>query len=152
MDTVFIERLWRSLKYEDVYLKGYADGRDAKAGSPLGLRLINPAASSGRMASRRLQPQLRRPQPTHALQQAVDGELNVARGLLREAGRETVINEPAFEADAALLRERQPRLRLQHVDGDAGAALHPLVLQVELPHDRPLAVAGQRHQPVLQDT
>jgi len=27
MDNVFIERLWRSLKYEDVYLKGYADGR-----------------------------------------------------------------------------------------------------------------------------
>lgn len=32
MDNVFIERLWRSMKYEDVYLKGYADGRDAKAG------------------------------------------------------------------------------------------------------------------------
>jgi putative transposase len=32
MDNVFIERLWRSLKYEEVYLKGYADGRDAKAG------------------------------------------------------------------------------------------------------------------------
>jgi putative transposase len=32
MDTVFIERLWRSLKHEDVYLKGYADGREAKIG------------------------------------------------------------------------------------------------------------------------
>ena len=32
MDNVFIERLWRSLKYEDVYLKGYADGRDAHDG------------------------------------------------------------------------------------------------------------------------
>jgi putative transposase len=32
MDNVFIERLWRSLKYEDVYLKGYADGRDAANG------------------------------------------------------------------------------------------------------------------------
>jgi Integrase core domain len=30
MDNVFIERLWRSLKYEDVYLKGYA--REARAG------------------------------------------------------------------------------------------------------------------------
>jgi len=29
---VFIERLWRSLKHEDIYLKGYADGREAKAG------------------------------------------------------------------------------------------------------------------------
>ena len=32
IDNVFIERLWRSLKYEDIYLKGYADGREAKAG------------------------------------------------------------------------------------------------------------------------
>jgi putative transposase len=32
LDNVFIERLWRSLKYEDIYLKGYADGREAKAG------------------------------------------------------------------------------------------------------------------------
>jgi putative transposase len=38
MDNVFFERLWRSLKYEDVYLKGYADaGRPCAAllnGSP----------------------------------------------------------------------------------------------------------------------
>jgi putative transposase len=32
MDNVFIERLWRSLKYEDIYLKDYADGREARAG------------------------------------------------------------------------------------------------------------------------
>jgi putative transposase len=32
MDNVFIERLWRSLKHEDVYLKGYADGLEARAG------------------------------------------------------------------------------------------------------------------------
>ena len=32
MDNVFIERLWRSLKHEDVYLQGYADGQDAKTG------------------------------------------------------------------------------------------------------------------------
>ena len=32
MDNVFIERLWRSLKYEDVYLKGYADGGEAARG------------------------------------------------------------------------------------------------------------------------
>jgi putative transposase len=44
MDNVFIERLWRSLKYEDVYLKGYADGREAKA---LDRFLQSPAAASG---------------------------------------------------------------------------------------------------------
>ena len=32
MDNVFIERLWRSLKHEDIYLKGYADGCEAKTG------------------------------------------------------------------------------------------------------------------------
>ena len=32
MDNVFIERLWRSLKHEDIYLKHYADGREARAG------------------------------------------------------------------------------------------------------------------------
>jgi putative transposase len=32
MDNVLIERVWRSLKYEDVYLKGYADGLEARAG------------------------------------------------------------------------------------------------------------------------
>jgi putative transposase len=32
MDNVFIERLWRSLKHEDIYLKGYVDGREAHSG------------------------------------------------------------------------------------------------------------------------
>jgi putative transposase len=32
MDNVFIERLWRSLKYEEVYLKAYPTVAEAKAG------------------------------------------------------------------------------------------------------------------------
>jgi putative transposase len=32
MDNVFIERLWRSLKYEEVYLHAYASVTEAKAG------------------------------------------------------------------------------------------------------------------------
>jgi putative transposase len=31
LDNVFIERLWRSVKYEEVYLKDYADGWEAEA-------------------------------------------------------------------------------------------------------------------------
>ena len=31
MDNIFIERLWRSIKYEEVHLKAYADAR-ARAG------------------------------------------------------------------------------------------------------------------------
>jgi len=41
MDNVFIERLWRSLKHEDIYLKGYADGREAKAGIALWFAFYN---------------------------------------------------------------------------------------------------------------
>ncbi len=32
LDNIFIERLWRSIKYEEVHLKAYADGREARAG------------------------------------------------------------------------------------------------------------------------
>jgi putative transposase len=30
IDNVFIERLWRSVKYEEVYLRGYANGTEAR--------------------------------------------------------------------------------------------------------------------------
>ena len=32
MDNIFIERLWRSVKYEEVHLKAYADGCEARSG------------------------------------------------------------------------------------------------------------------------
>ena len=41
MDNVFIERLWRSLKHEDIYLKGYGDGREAKSGIGEWIRFYN---------------------------------------------------------------------------------------------------------------
>ena len=31
-DNLFIERLWRSVKYEEVYLKAYQNGKDARIG------------------------------------------------------------------------------------------------------------------------
>jgi putative transposase len=31
-DNLFVERLWRTVKYEEVYLKAYQDGRDARMG------------------------------------------------------------------------------------------------------------------------
>lgn len=30
-DNIFVERLWRTVKYEEVYLKAYTDGRQAKS-------------------------------------------------------------------------------------------------------------------------
>jgi putative transposase len=31
-DNVFVERLWRTIKYEEVYLRGYASVSEARAG------------------------------------------------------------------------------------------------------------------------
>jgi putative transposase len=32
-DNIFVERLWRSFKYEEVYLKGYSSGKEAQEGT-----------------------------------------------------------------------------------------------------------------------
>jgi putative transposase len=41
LDNVFIERLWRSVKYEEVYLKEYADGWQAEASLAAYFRFYN---------------------------------------------------------------------------------------------------------------
>ena len=40
-DNIFVERLWRTVKYEEVYLKGYENGREAKAGIDASFRFYN---------------------------------------------------------------------------------------------------------------
>src|SRR5207253_7717892 len=44
MDNIFVERLWRSLKYEEVYLNAYATVAEAKAGIGVWLDFYNPAS------------------------------------------------------------------------------------------------------------
>ncbi len=41
MDNIFIERLWRSLKYEEVYLKDYASVTEARTGIEAYIRFYN---------------------------------------------------------------------------------------------------------------
>ena len=41
MDNIFVERLWRSLKYEEVYLHAYASVAEAKTGIGAWLRFYN---------------------------------------------------------------------------------------------------------------
>lgn len=41
MDNIFVERLWRSVKYEEVYLKAYASVAEAKAGIGAYLHFYN---------------------------------------------------------------------------------------------------------------
>ena len=38
IDNRFIERLWRSVKYEDIYLQDYGDGLTARRGVALWFR------------------------------------------------------------------------------------------------------------------
>jgi putative transposase len=52
LDNVFIERLWRSLKYEEVYLKGYADGREARAGIAAWIAFYNTTRPHQALADR----------------------------------------------------------------------------------------------------
>ena len=41
MDNIFVERLWRSVKYEEVYLKAYQNVPEARAGIGAYLRFYN---------------------------------------------------------------------------------------------------------------
>ena len=41
MDDVFVERLWRSLKYEEVYLKAYETVAEARQGMTNYFRFYN---------------------------------------------------------------------------------------------------------------
>jgi len=44
MDNVFIERLWRSLKYECVYLQAFETGSEVRAGLARWIGYYNPAS------------------------------------------------------------------------------------------------------------
>ena len=41
LDNIFVERLWRSVKYEEVYLKAYRNGSEARRGIDAYLDLYN---------------------------------------------------------------------------------------------------------------
>ena len=41
LDNIFIERLWRSLKYEDIYIKSYASVAEARRGIDGWLKFYN---------------------------------------------------------------------------------------------------------------
>jgi putative transposase len=45
MDNIFVERLWRSLKYEEVYLNACASVAEARTGIGAWLGFYNPALS-----------------------------------------------------------------------------------------------------------
>ena len=44
-DNIFIERLWRSLKWELIYLKAFDDGQHLSPGSEYLVSLVQPSAA-----------------------------------------------------------------------------------------------------------
>src|SRR3546814_9885701 len=48
LDNIFIERLWRSLKYECIYLHAFSGGREAREGIGWWMTLLQPSAPSCR--------------------------------------------------------------------------------------------------------
>ena len=52
MDNIFIERLWKSVKYEDIYLKSYASMAEVKNGlaSYFPISFMHPIINSSVMA------------------------------------------------------------------------------------------------------
>jgi putative transposase len=50
LDNVFIERLWRSLKYENVYLNAYETGSEARAGIGRWIAFYNQARPHSSLA------------------------------------------------------------------------------------------------------
>jgi hypothetical protein len=63
MDNVFVERLWRSLKYEDIYLRAYATGSERACHG----RLITDPRCSGTPARHQLDGACPRSFPISAL-------------------------------------------------------------------------------------
>jgi putative transposase len=78
MDNVFIERLWRSLKYEDLYLKGYADGLEAKIGIGRWITFYNEQRFHSALAHRTPMAVWREGQPKATQMGAVDMMDNAA--------------------------------------------------------------------------
>ena len=46
LDNIFVERLWRSIKYEEVYLKAYQTVAEARTGINAYLEFYKPAEAS----------------------------------------------------------------------------------------------------------
>jgi len=53
LDNVFVERLWRSLKYEEVYMHAYDDMKEARAGIGRYFSFTTPSVGIRLSATRR---------------------------------------------------------------------------------------------------
>ena len=83
IDNVFIERLWRSVKYEEVYLHAYANGTEARTALTRYFRFYNAVRSH----------------QSHRLSDAGRGVLRRARRLDAGGGVESDDRQPLQHGD-----------------------------------------------------
>ena len=101
MDNVFIERLWRSLKHEDIYLKGYADGCEARAGIESWVRFYNHQRPHQALQNRA---------PMAVWQAGVDGETGKAPVDMTLLLRRSLDNAGALPTYPPAQSQQQPRV------------------------------------------
>ena len=95
-DNIFVERLWRTVKYEEVYLKAYASVLEAQRGLEDYFRFYNGLRRHQALGYRT---------PAEVFpgdQDVVEGESN-ARRYSPEKGIQALAGEPGFSLNSALI-------------------------------------------------
>ena len=95
-DNIFVERLWRTVKYEEVYLKAYASVLEAQRGLEDYFRLYN-GIRPHQALGYRIPAEV-----FHGEQGPVVGESNRRRCSPGE-GNESPAGEPGFSLNSALI-------------------------------------------------
>ena len=95
-DNIFVERLWRTVKYEEVYLKAYASVLEAQRGLEDYFRFYNGLRPHQALGYRTPA------EVFHEEQESIVGESNGRRRSPGE-GIESLAGEPGFSLNSALV-------------------------------------------------
>ena len=95
-DNIFVERLWRTVKYEEVYLKAYASVLEAQRGLEDYFRFYNGLRPHQALGYRTPA------EVFYGEQEAVEEESN-RRRCTPEKGTQSLAGEPGFSLNSALI-------------------------------------------------
>ena len=99
-DNIFVERLWRTVKYEEVYLKAYASVLEAQRGLEDYFRFYNGLRPHQALGYRTPA------EVFHGEQGPVVGESN-GRSCSPGEGTESLAGEPGFSLNSALILSKR---------------------------------------------